>query len=94
MQSRQQICERTRFQYQKSLTCKHLQNRKEKRDFRLSKHGSKIELVLKGGLEPPQAFRSLVPETSVSTNFTTPALSMMRQKLWGWFFVKVIVMLR
>ena len=31
-------------------------------------------LVLKRGLEPLRAYRSLVPETSVSTNFTTSAL--------------------
>ena len=30
-------------------------------------------LVLKRGLEPLRAYRSLVPETSVSTNFTTSA---------------------
>ena len=32
-------------------------------------------LVLKRGLEPLRAYRSLVPETSVSTNFTTSAHS-------------------
>ena len=46
-------------------------------------------LVLKRGLEPLRAYRSLVPETSVSTNFTTSALYIKSLFLRKKDFVKV-----
>jgi hypothetical protein len=44
--------------------------------------------VLKRGLEPLRAYRSLVPETSVSTNFTTSALATKYKSLYGKGYVK------